>query len=252
MSTAIEIPPYSTVPPVEMVGPLTLLLGLIRKHEVDIFDIPIAFITERYLEAIADLESELDIELGGEFVTLAAELLHIKSLMLLPKAKLDPTADEGTDPREELVGRLLALQGFRSAAAELLALPVLGRDTFDGGSDELVAGDHDALPPLASLDIYKLAQSLQRVARRQQLHTIYDLSAEGLSIREKIVRIVDILARRARVSFFELAGGGDVADLVTTFVALLEAVRMGLATICQLEHDGDIIVEAVQAKRKAS
>lgn len=243
---------YTSVPPAEMVGPLTLLLGLIRQHEVDVFDIPIAFITERYLEAIATLDEALDIERGGDFVSLAGELLHIKSLMLLPKPKLEVSADEGADPRRELVGRLLALDGFRDAGEALLARPILGRDTFEGGSAELTEGARGSLAPLAALDVYKLTRSLHKVARRQELHDLADVSGQGLSIREKIVAILDLLARRSKVTLIELVGGDDVFDWIAAFIAVLETVKMGLATVSQRHLDGEIVICTAHAEVKAS
>src|SRR4051812_26848224 len=153
-------------------GPLDLLLSLIQEHKLDIFDIPIAFITDRYLEYMSAAQ-ELNLDLAGEYLLMAATLAHIKSRMLLPREQTAdaPEGEIGPDPREELVRRLLEHQKYKDAARSLAARPQLGRDVFVRRAREEL--------PLApaevtwyrspDLSVYRLIELLARVLKERKL-----------------------------------------------------------------------------------
>src|SRR5262249_6160124 len=151
-------------------GPLDLLLHLIHKHELNIFDIPIAFVTERYLAYLQVMHS-LNLDVAAEYLLMAATLAHIKSRELLPIAPADTTmaaenAEQGTqeDPRAELVRRLLEYQKFKAAAEDLNDCPIAGRDVFVRGVD--FRSEEQTVAPLASVALYTLIEALQRVAAK--------------------------------------------------------------------------------------
>src|SRR5512135_3362122 len=144
-------------------GPLDLLLYLIRKNEIDIYNIPIALITEQYLEYL-DLMRSLNLDLAGEYLVLAATLIHIKSRMLLPPVEGDDEAEEGEDPRAELVQQLLEYQTFKEAALNLEGRPLLERDVFTRGAplEEPAEAEEDE-EAMIEVGIYELVQAFRRI-----------------------------------------------------------------------------------------
>jgi segregation and condensation protein A len=167
-------------------GPLDLLLHLVKKHELDILDIPIAFITEKYVAYIKLLD-ELNIDVAAEYLLMAATLVHIKSRMLLPNAPADESDesmdDADVDPRAELVRRLLEYQKYKLAAEQLGSRPVLGRDVFPRGSSEEVASGQ---PGLEAVSMFRLLDAFQAVLERTQKtkdHEIRSISSASPSRR---------------------------------------------------------------------
>ena len=215
-------------------GPLDLLLHLVKKHELDILDIPIAFITEKYVAYIKLLD-ELNIDVASEYLLMAATLVHIKSRMLLPNApsdEADETMDESElDPRAELVRRLLEYQKYKLAAEQLGARPVLGRDVFPRGSSEEVAGGQ---PGLEAVSMFKLLDAFQQVLERTQKTKEHQIDFERFSITEKISEIVDRLKVKSRLVFHEIfAHDASRAELIITFLAILEMTRLRLTRLIQ-------------------
>jgi segregation and condensation protein A len=221
----------------EFEGPLDLLLHLIQKHELDIFDIPVAFVTARYLEYI-QLMQALDLDLAAEYLLMAATLAHIKSRMLLPASPADDADatgaadDEGEDPREALVRRLLEYQKFKSAAEDLAARGVAGRDVFPRG----IAVDAGSLgeAPLAELPLFALLDAFKRILEKRKLTVSHEVTSERVSIAERINEIVERL-RGARTCVFDELFEGDRTrmDLVVTFLALLEMTRLRMTRLYQ-------------------
>jgi len=224
-------------------GPLDMLLYLIRKHELDIFDIPIAFITQKYLEVL-NLMQELNLDLASEFIEMAAQLVYIKSRMMLP---VDPTADEdagdepGTDPREELVRALLEYQKYKTAAEALAALPQAGRDTFTPPQTALPE-ERDLAPP----GLFALMEALQQVfARIGAGDGTQEISVTRISISARISQIYDALRLRKRMPFLELFDGyATRGDVVITFLAILEMTKLGLTLLQQAGPDTEIHITA--------
>lgn len=216
----------------EFAGPMDLLLYLIRKHEIDIFDIPIAFITDRYV-AMIDALHALEVDVAAEFLVLAAELLHIKSKMLLPVKEgvaVEDEEDEG-DPREELVRRLLEYQKYRDAAHQLADRDRLGRDVFARNPPNIDLVD-DLDPGLKTVSIFKLVELMAKLLRRTPiLH--HEIAFESYSIAERIHYVVAFgEARDGKFTLVQLLDGiMGRPELIVTFIAVLEMTKLGLIKI---------------------
>lgn len=231
-------------------GPLDLLLHLIKKHELSIFDIPIAFITERFLEVLADMEST-DLKVGGEFLVMAATLAHIKSRTLLPRIQIEDLDDdaEPPDPREELVRQLVEYQRYRDLAAELGARDLLGQRVFvrPGAQHPIAVGTR---PQTGPLDLFHLLEAFETVRRRVGVRERYEVRVERRTVREEMVRIARQLARAERQSIWALveeddAGRPRIESVVGVFLALLEMVKLRLVAVFQRRPDeGDLAVAA--------
>jgi len=227
-------------------GPLDLLLHLCEKHELDILQIPVGFVTEKYLEYLAIMRL-LNLDVASEYLVMAATLAHIKSKMLLPTPPPgqddDPTLDE-EDPREALIRRLLEYQKYKQAAADLAARGVAGRDVFVRGSaiEEAVKTE---LPPLAEVPLYAIVEAFQRVLSRSKVKLSHDVVADRISISDRIVELTEVIMTRRRATFEELFEGQTTRfDLVITFLALLEMTRLRLTALVQMGPLAPLYVEA--------
>lgn len=231
-------------------GPLDLLLHLIQKHELDILDIPIAFITEKYLEYL-DLMKGLSIDIASEYLVMAATLAHIKSKMLLPEEPNGQDDDldlEGLDPRAELVRRLLEYQKYKNAAEQLDQRGALGRDVFTRGVEAEAAKD-DGPAPLAETGIFELLDAFAQVLARTKLTDEHEVSFDRMTLTERIQQIGDILAEKTRCSFLELFEGPRTRfELVLTFLALLEMCKLRMTRIYQAGPLSEIYVELATAE----
>jgi len=224
-------------------GPLDLLLHLIQEHELDVMNIPIAFVTEKYLEYIV-LMQELNIDIASEYLVMAATLIHIKSKLLLPpdpSQKEDEELEPEEDPRLELVRRLLEYQKYKRAAEQLASRSIFGRDVFGRG---LAAPQSESQAPLAPVGLFKLLDAFQGVLRRAKTVIDHEIHLDRLSISERINQLADVLRSRARVTFEDLfEGQASRAELVVTFLALLEMTRLRMTRIAQDQALGPIFVE---------
>ncbi|MBK6580952.1 MAG: segregation/condensation protein A [Sandaracinaceae bacterium] len=227
-------------------GPLDLLLYLVQKHELNVLDLPIAFVTERYLAYISVMQS-LNLDIAAEYLVMAATLAHIKSKMLLPKPPEDQDDDpeEELDPRAELIRRLLEYQKYKQVAEELGARGVAGRDVFKRGAPgESASGE----PPLASLSLFKLIDAFQKIAKRVQGEVSLEVDAERITIQERMNQVVDILNTQVRCRFEQLFEGLTTRyDLVVTFLALLEMAKMQRLRIYQSDPEAPIHLEYREA-----
>jgi segregation and condensation protein A len=217
-------------------GPLDLLLHLIRKNEVDIYDIPIALITHQYLEYL-DLMKEMNIDLAGEFLVMASTLTHIKSRLLLPSHGAALEESEAEDPRGDLVEQLKEHMRFRAAAEELAARPWLGRDVFErsGGRAEVeeVAAAEEAEETIAA-GLFELIEAFYRLMQSRGHQLSLRLPGEKISLEERMSQLIDLLKREKSRTFIEcFAGALSKGDLVVTFLALLELARLGLIKVYQ-------------------
>jgi segregation and condensation protein A len=222
-------------------GPLDLLLHLIRKHEVDIYDIPIALVTQQYLEYL-DLMTEMDLDLAGEFLVMAATLIHIKSKMLLPRP--DPTQDEPEeDPREALVRRLIEHQRFK-AAAELLHEKEIQRSAQWSRPDERVANLVGEAPePELEVDLFSLMAAFKQVLERARKRPRVLLPPEQISIEDRIAQLEARLAEQDACGFEELFADVDTrAGMIVTFLAILEMIRLKRVRVFQQTQTGPIRV----------
>ncbi len=223
-------------------GPLDLLLHLIRKHELDILDLPISFITDKYLEYLGLMES-MNLDIASEYLVMAATLAHIKSKMLLPRPPEDQDDDEldELDPRAELIRRLLEYQKYKTVAADLGVRAIAGRDVFARGTPPPAA---EGPAPLAQVSVFKLLDALKKIAERINATVSLEVDAERMSIQERIGDLVELLRERRRCRFDELFEDVSTSyDLVVTFLALLEMAKMRLASIYQTDHEEPIYLE---------
>jgi segregation and condensation protein A len=226
-------------------GPLDLLLHLIKKNEVSITDIPIAAITEQYL-ATLELMQTLNLDVAGEFLVMAATLIHIKSRMLLPAGDDDSDNDEeGEDPREELVRRLLEYQRFKDAAGELSQRDVLTRDVFVRRAP---LAERPLPPDYRELSVFELLTALRRVLERLPKNEYHEVTLEKITVREKMTLVLDRLRAGGRIAFDSLfADARTRMEIIVTFLAMLELVKIAAVRILQEVSQGPIIIEAAVA-----
>jgi segregation and condensation protein A len=222
-------------------GPLDLLLHLIKTHEVNIYDIPIALVTQQYL-AYLDLMKELNLDVAGEFLVMAATLIHIKSRMLLPRP--DPTQeDPEEDPREALVRRLLEHQKFK-AAAELLHEKETLRSAQWLRPDGRVAGiAGEEQEPELEVDLFSLLTAFRAVIERAKQRPKVVLPPEQISIEARIEQLLGRLSETEACGFEDLfEDASSRGDLIVTFLALLEMIRLKLVRVFQAGAFGAIRV----------
>jgi segregation and condensation protein A len=224
-------------------GPLDLLIHLIKEHEVNIHDIPIALITAQYLEAIALLQ-ELDLDIAGEFLVMAATLIHIKSKMLLPRPDTAAgVAGEVEDPRDALVRRLLEHEKFKAAAGLLHEREQLRAAQWlrpDGRVAEIAGDDYE---PELEVDLFSLLTAFQAVVQRLKQRPKVSLPPEQLSVEARIEQLLERLSETDACGFEDLfADAHDRAGLIVTFLALLEMIRLKLVRVFQSGSFGPIRV----------
>lgn len=229
-------------------GPLDLLLHLIEKHALDVFDIPISRITEEYLKVLDDMRS-LNLDIAGEFLLMASRLAHIKSRMLLPKEERpdDDEDEDGVDPRLELVKRLLEYAIFRDAAQKLAEREWLGRDVF---LRPPARPEHDTANPddplgtgLEDFDVTELIGVLEEVLRRSKKRVVHEVIAERLNVGARINELVDFARMREHFTFHDVVrefGGYERRNVIVTFLAILEMARLKLVKVTQ-PADGNTI-----------
>jgi segregation and condensation protein A len=220
-------------------GPLDLLLHLIKRDEIDIYDIPIAHITEQYLRTI-ELMRMLDLDIAGEFLVMAATLMRIKAKMLLPLPPSDEEEDE-TDPREELVQRLLEYRLYKEASETLKGQEGLRRSIFERG---MVPGEDDAGPlPLAPATLFDLLEALNRVMSRRPVQPVYEVRTEEWDIEEQMSLISRTVAEGGRLLFSTLMERARARmEIVVSFMALLELVKLGTIVVVQDTNFADILI----------
>jgi segregation and condensation protein A len=224
-------------------GPLDLLLHLIQKHELEILDIPVSFITQKYLEYI-NLMQHLSIDVASEYLVMAATLAYIKSRTLLPPETAGPEdeiGEDGVDPRAELIRRLLEYQKYKQAGVELSGRGTLGRDVFLRGTP---APEAEGPAPLAAPPVWSLLDAFAQVLARAKIDLDHEISFERMSITERIQQLCDRLAGRASCGFSELFEGQRTRfDLVITFLALLEMTRLKMTRVYQADALAEIFIE---------
>jgi segregation and condensation protein A len=226
-------------------GPLDLLLYLIRKEEMDIMDIEIHKITTQYLEYV-QLMKELDLEVAGEFIAMAATLLQIKSRLLLPTYNEDGEIVETEDPRKELVQRLLEYEKYKEAAKSLESRPWLGRDIWTRGYRESF-GERQEEIVIEDNGLFSLISMYRKVLRAARTK-IHQVAAKTQSIASRILELKEFLIPGRRVSFFSLLEGAQerTKQTLITFLSLLELGKLGFATLHQSEIYQDIWVETLK------
>src|SRR6476619_4871873 len=222
-------------------GPLDLLLHLIKKHEVNIYDIPIALITRQYLDYI-DLMQEMNLDVAGEFLVMAATLIHIKSRRLLPRP--DPAQeDPEEDPREALMRRLLEHQKFKAAAELLHERETLlsAQWTRPDGPIAEIAGEPPE--PEIEVDLFSLISAFRTVVERAKARPKVYLPSEQIPIEVRIEQLMERLSETEACGFEDLFADVQTrAGIVVTFLAMLEMIRLKLIRVFQTNVIGPILI----------
>ncbi len=226
-------------------GPLDLLLYLIKKEEVDIYDIPIERITNQYMEYLS-LMQLLNLEVAGEFLVMAATLMYIKSRMLLPEDQqvTDTEQEEGEDPRWELIRQLVEYKKFKEAALQLAQREAEQSRMFPRNIGDDLAGKDNKEVPLGEVSIFDLINAFNTVLKKaQEKEDFREIIEERFTVSDKIEEILYILRDRSDLVFSEVfAKASSRAEVVVTFLALLELIRLKRLRVQQPEPFGEIHV----------
>jgi segregation and condensation protein A len=219
-------------------GPMDLLVHLIKKAEVDIYDIPISQITAQYLEYLEWMQ-QMNIDFAGDFVLMASTLTHIKSRMLLP-AQLGEEEEE--DPRLEITRPLLEYLRIKSAAEQLAERNLLGETTFTRRPDsDVLEGVED--DQVIRIGLFELIDAFQNILDKVTPGHRVDLSRDRVSVQERISQLTEMLETKTSMTFDELfADGRERSDIIVTFLAILEMAKLGLIRIAQHVPTGIIRV----------
>jgi segregation and condensation protein A len=230
-------------------GPLDLLLYLIKKNEIDIYNIPVALITEQYLQYLKMIKS-LNLDLAGEYLVMASTLIHIKSKMLLPEPE-EPEEEEEEDPRAELVRQLLEYQAFKEAATNLGERPILERDVFTRTAflPEESEKSTVAEEELIEVSIFELIEAFHRLVSRIDKKELLEIDLEKMSLTDIINDIMERLSNEKNLTFEELLGERKERwRIIYTFLALLELVKLRIVKAYQTSAFGVIrIFPAVES-----
>ncbi|MCS6896385.1 MAG: segregation/condensation protein A [Nitrospira sp.] len=206
-------------------GPLDLLLHLIKKNQINIYDIPIALITRQYLDYIEAMRT-FNLNVAGDFLVMAATLLQIKSKMLLPADHGDHDEEEGPDPREELVRRLLEYKAYKDAASRLDERERMWQEMFVRGKGPQEASTSEDMS-LDEVSLFDLVDALQNILDRDSGKKFIEILPDHLTVRERMNRILELLENKEAVSFAELfEPASHRLVVIVTFLALLELIRL--------------------------
>jgi len=241
----LYIPPYALQVFLEAFeGPLDLLLYLIRRQNIDILDIPIAEITKQYVQYI-ELMSELQLELAGEYLLMAAMLAEIKSRMLLPRPEAEE--EEEDDPRAELVRRLQEYERYKKAAEDISDLPRLERDVFVASAD---APERKVVTKLPDVTLKELLLAFHDVLKRAEMFSNLHMQREPLSTRQRMSEILTRIRAGRFTSFADLFDAEEGRmGVAVTFIALLELLRESVIEVVQSEEFAPLHIRAASAVR---
>ena len=215
-------------------GPMDLLVHLVRKNEVDIHDIPVAVITDQYIEYIEWMKA-MNIDLVGDFLVMASTLIHIKSKMLLPSHETDEE-----DPRMDIARPLAEYLSMKSAAQELEGRNLLGRDTFIREPDNKDFTD-DKNNEIIKVGLFELIDAFKKIIGDIKIDNRIEFSADRISVKEKINEIIALLEKHKSLTFNEMFDGICAkSDIIITFLAVLEMVKLSLINIVQHVQTGII------------
>ena len=212
-------------------GPLDLLLHLIKEQKMEIHDIPVSEISRQYLKYM-ELMTDLNLEVAGEYLVMAAELTRLKSKMLLPSYGEDEDGEEGTDPRAELARRLMEYQRYKSAAGDLRQLEYERQQLFSRGSEiQVEEGEEEVIVDATVFDLFS---AFKEVLSQRTFKEDYEITITTLSVSEHISLVLDILNEQESVTFESLfAESQSKLEVIVTFLALQELMRMDLIRVQQ-------------------
>lgn len=218
-------------------GPMDLLVHLIKKNEVDIYDIPVGLLTDQYL-AYIDWMQTMNIDFASEFIVMAATLTQIKSRMLLPSP--EGVDNEEEDPRNELTQPLIEYMQIKEAAEQLAGRDLLGQDTFVrlGRAPELTELSKDQM---VQIDLFELIDAFRSILDKMTAEHQVDLTTETISVKDRINQIVEVIEKDGSATFSTLLGENPQrADIIITFLAILEMAKLNLIQIAQHLQTGII------------
>ncbi|MBT3182592.1 MAG: segregation/condensation protein A [Deltaproteobacteria bacterium] len=222
-------------------GPLDLLIHLIKKNDLDVYDIPVAFVLEEYMKYLDTLK-ELDIDLAGDFLLMAAEMAHIKSKLLLPDEELEEEEME-LDPRSDLVKRLLEYQQFKEASHALVERKMLGRDEFVQQAYEKIETPNDG--PMEG-DVYELIEAFSKILKKAPQTEFHDVSVDRISINDRIYQVIGMIKKGMTVMLDDLVGNDySKYNIVITFLALLEMSKLRMIKVYQSSTCGPVHIQGV-------
>ena len=214
-------------------GPLDLLLHLIRKHEVNIYDIPIALVTRQYLEYL-ELMQELNLDVAGEFMVMAATLIHIKSKMLVPVAPTEAQGEDQEDPRDALVQRLLEFERYKAAAGVLYQKGQIRAATWTRPDTVLPPFTDDAGEEMLEAGLFDLISAFKELLDRRKALLSHEVEHEGKTVEQRMDELLAMLREGESLEFLELFATLETkADMILTFLALLELIRMKVVKVYQ-------------------
>jgi segregation and condensation protein A len=223
-------------------GPLDLLLYLIKKEEVDIYNIPIEKITTQYMEYM-NLMRMLDLNIAGEFIVMAATLMMIKSRMLLPPEDRPELGEEEEDPRWELVKQLVEYKKFKDVAADLQKREFHQENVFALGSDNVLLEPQDRSLKLQDISIFDLIRAFNDALKKAKPETIGEIVAHRFTVVDQIAVVLDVIKRQQRVLFTDIfSPDSPRQEIICTFLALLELIRLRQVRVVQKEPFGEIMI----------
>jgi segregation and condensation protein A len=227
-------------------GPLDLLLYLIKKEEVDIYNIPIEKITTQYREYL-NLMRMLDLNIAGEFIVMAATLMMIKSRMLLPADERPEMEEEEEDPRWDLVRQLVEYKKFKDAALRLQEKELFQENVFALGSKGVIPETKDPGMVIGDISLFDLISAFNEALKRAKPEELGEIFAEKWTVADKIDVILGVIARNREVSFTALFGErAGRHEIICTFLAVLELIRLRQVNITQKERFGEIILSGAE------
>lgn len=220
-------------------GPLDLLLHLIKKNDMDIYNIQISVIIEQYLKYVETLE-EMNIDVAGEFLVLAAELAQIKSKMLLPTEGIDGEVEE-EDPRADLVRRLLEYQRYKEAASELTNRYMLNRDVFKQQTKEDIKGLAECE---VEASVYNLVEAFHAIIARAPMDVYHEITVDRISVNERIFQIIEMMKSKPTLGLEDLLPEPITKySVVITFLSLMEMCKLRMIRIGQIDNFEKIVIE---------
>lgn len=227
-------------------GPLDLLIHLVRRHELDVLNIPIAFVASKYMEYL-DLARSLDIDVAGDYLVMAATLAYLKSRELLPAEDSDDLGselDDGPDPREALIARLVAYERFKFAGEAINEMPQLGLDLFERGCEPPRPTQDPGLAPLA---LSRLFAAYEKVLDRARIRQEHRVVIEPVTVRQRMVQLGDLLGEQESVDLAELmlsqvwrSREELRAMLVVTLMSVLELCKLGILEVAQESEQASV------------
>ena len=223
-------------------GPLDLLLYLIKKDEVDIYNIPIERVTKQYMEYLS-LMKLLDLNIAGEFIVMAATLMMIKSRMLLPVEERPEMEEEEEDPRWELVKQLVEYKKFKDAAAHLQHREYLQENVFSRGAEAIVPAESDPGVGLGDVSLFDLISAFNEALKKVKVEEFGEIYDEKFTVVDKIEFVMGTIKEKGKVSFKSLLENVTTRnEIVCTFLAILELIRLRQLVALQDGHFGDIVI----------